>query len=65
MLNKLGAIEDQRQGIWLWIAFFPFLVCGYSLIFQLLIIRRWPNTKGQKMQLGLDKFGASNTLIEQ
>ena len=58
------ALQVHRQGVWFWAAVYAFLICGYSLIFQLLI-RSWPGTKGQLLQLGLDKFGASNILAEQ
>jgi hypothetical protein len=51
-------LGDDRQGVWFWGAVNAFLICGYSILFQL-IIRSCPSTRGQLNHLGLDKFGAA------
>jgi hypothetical protein len=45
-------------------AVYAFLLCGYSVVFQL-TIRSWPSTLGQLNHLGLDKFAAVMVLSAQ
>ncbi len=52
------AIEGQKQGIWFWAAIYVFIVCTYSLIFQIRT-RFWPYTQGELVELGLEKFAAT------
>ena len=58
------ALQGNRQGVWFWVAVYAFLICGYSVLFQMLI-RRWPSVKGQLKHLGLDKFGAAIILSDR
>lgn len=58
------ALQGDKQGIWFWVAVYAFLICGYSVVFQLLI-RTWPSVKGQLVDLGLDKFGGAMILSDQ
>ena len=58
------ALGGGRQGVWFWVAVYAFLICGYSVLFQL-IIRSWPSTRGQLNHLGLDKFGSAIILSDQ
>jgi hypothetical protein len=58
------ALQGDKQGIWFWAAVYAFLICGYSVLFQLLI-RSWPNTRGELKSLGLNKFGAAIVLSDQ
>ena len=58
------ALQGDRQGIWFWAAVYVFLLCGYSVFFQLLI-RTWPSVKGQLKHIGIDKFAAAIILSEQ
>ena len=58
------ALQGDRQGIWFWAGVYAFLICGYSVVFQLLI-RSWPSTKGQLNHIGLDKFGTAIILSDQ
>lgn len=45
------------QGIWFYAGMYALLVCGYSLIFQART-RRWNSTKGDLIELEIEKFGA-------
>jgi hypothetical protein len=58
------ALQGNRQGVWFCVAVYAFLICGYSVLFQLLI-RTWPSVKGQLKHLGVDKFGAAFILPDQ
>lgn len=58
------ALQGDRQGIWFWVAVYACLICGYSVLFQLLI-RTWPSVKGQLNHLDVDKFGAAIILSDQ
>mgnify|MGYP000168003192 CR=1 FL=1 len=58
------ALQGETQGVWFWVAVYAFLICGYSVVFQLLI-RTWPSTKGQLISIGLDKFGRAMVLSDQ
>ena len=53
------AIQGQAQGIWFWAALYTFVVCVYSLIFQIRT-RHWPFTLGELAEIGVDKFGATD-----
>ena len=45
------AVEGQAQGVWFWAAFYTFIVCLWSLIFQLRT-RYWPCTPGELAEIG-------------
>ena len=53
------AVEGQAQGVWFWAAFYTFIVCLWSLIFQLRT-RYWPCTPGELAEIGARKFGATD-----
>ena len=53
------AIQGQKQGIWFWAAVYTFIVCTYSLIFQIRT-RYWPYVQGELVELGVEKFGATD-----
>ena len=55
------ATEGQTQGVFYWAAMYAFLVCSYSLWFQIRT-RRWPSTTGMLEELGIKKFGATVNL---
>ena len=52
------AAEGQTQGVFYWAAIYAFLICSYSLWFQVRT-RSWPSTNGSLKQLGIEKFGAT------
>ena len=58
------AIKGQTQGIFFWFALYMFIVCIYSLIFQIRT-RYWPFVQGELVESGLDKFGASIVKSDQ
>jgi len=53
------AIQGQTQGIWFWAALYAFVVCAYSLIFQIRT-RYWPFVSGELVESGVEKFGATD-----
>lgn len=53
------AIQGQKQGIWFWAGLYTFIVCTYSLIFQVRT-RYWPFTQGELVESGIDKFGKTD-----
>jgi hypothetical protein len=53
------AIQGETQGIWFWAAFYAFIVCLYSLIFQIRT-RYWPFARGEITEFGVEKFGATD-----
>lgn len=53
------AISGQTQGIWFWAALYAFIICVYSLIFQIRT-RYWPCAQGELAEFGIEKFGATN-----
>ena len=53
------AIQGQTQGIWFWAALYTFVVCVFSLIFQIRT-RYWPSTQGELAEFGVEKFGATD-----
>ncbi|MEX2964437.1 hypothetical protein [Microbulbifer sp. TYP-18] len=56
------AAEGQAQGILFWISVYIFVICTYSLWFQVRS-RSWPSTKGRLAKLGTKKLGASEWAI--
>ena len=52
------AIQGQTQGVWFWAALYAFIVCVYSLIFQVRT-RHWPFVQGELAEFGVEKFGAT------
>ena len=53
------AIDGQTQGVWFWASVYVFIVCGYSLIFQIRT-RYWPFTSGELAEMRVSKFGATD-----
>ena len=51
-------IQGETQGIWFWAAFYTFIVCSGSLIYQIRT-RSWPETKGELVETGIRKFGST------
>jgi hypothetical protein len=58
------ALQGDRQGVWFGGAVYTFLLCGYSILFQL-ISRSWPSITGQLNHSGLDEFGSAIVLSAQ
>ena len=50
------AAEGHTQGIWFWASIYAFVICFFSLWFQIRT-RNWPTTKGKLAQLSIKKFG--------
>ncbi len=50
------AAEGHTQGVWYWAALYAFVVCSYSLWFQIRT-RGWPSAEGRLEHLGIKKFG--------
>ena len=55
------ASQGQAQGIWFWAALYVFIVCVYSLIFQIRT-RYWPFTPGELAELEVEKHGATESV---
>jgi len=53
------AINAEVQGIWFWAALYTFIVCVYSLIFQIRT-RYWPFTPGKLSEFRVEKFGPTD-----
>ena len=59
------ALNGNTQGIFFWAAVYVFLVCLYSLVYQLRI-NRWPGVIGKLTNIGVQKFGSTaRTIAEQ
>ena len=58
------AINGQAQGIFFWFALYMFIVCFYSLVFQVRM-RYWPFVHGELLEIELEKFGASIVKSDQ
>lgn len=58
------AIEGQLQGIWFYGALYIFLVCQYSLIFQIRT-RSWPYVYGKLAGLSVKKFGPTDPVLSE
>ena len=52
------AIQGEAQAIWFWAAFYTFILCTYSLIFQCRT-RKWHITHGELIESGVKKFGGT------
>ena len=53
------ALQGQTQGIFFWAALYAFVLCAYSLIFQIRT-RYWPSTRGELAEMEIEKFGAAD-----
>ena len=51
------ALQGDAQGVWFWVAFYTFLVCAYSVVFQVRT-RGWPRTEGKLVRASVEPFGA-------
>lgn len=51
------ATQGHLQGVWFWAAFYTFLVCAYSVSYQLRV-RNWPSTLGTLQRARISEFGA-------
>ncbi|MDX8381865.1 MAG: hypothetical protein R8M14_07125 [Ghiorsea sp.] len=56
------AMQGQTQGVWFYAALYVFIVCCYSLIFQVRT-RSWPYTVGKLNALGIMKFGTTGCVV--
>jgi len=52
-------IQGKTQGIWFGAALYVFIVCVFSLIFQIRT-RYWPFTLGELVEFGTENFGATD-----
>lgn len=52
------AIDGEKRGIWFWAAIYTFAVCCYSALYQVRV-RSWPQVRGDLLDAGLVKFGAT------
>jgi len=58
------AINGQTQGVFFWFALYMFIVCFYSLVFQIRT-RYWPFVQGELVEFGLEKFGTAMAKSDQ
>lgn len=56
------AMEANPQGIWFWAGVYAFVVCMYSVVFQIRT-RSWPVAEGELVQAGVKKFGARDVVL--
>ena len=54
-----SASRGDLEGIWFWASAYVFLVCGYSVIYQIRV-RRWANTIGSLHHATVSKFGSTD-----
>jgi hypothetical protein len=50
------ALQGGAQGVWFWVAIYTFVVCTYSVVFQIRT-RSWPATRGQLINADAELFG--------
>ncbi len=55
------AMQGQTQGVWFWAAIYTFIICSYSLLFQVRT-RYWPVTTGELVALGVDTFAFADSV---
>ena len=58
------AVNGQTQGVFFWFALYMFIVCFYSLVFQIRT-RYWPFVQGELVEFGLEKFGTAMVKSDQ
>lgn len=52
------AAQGQAKGVWFWAGLYAFIVCTYSLMYQIRV-RQWPMVEGTIVTLGIRQFGSS------
>ncbi len=57
-------VSGEEQGIVFLFSLYMFVVCFYSLVFQIRT-RRWPSVQGRLLDIGLAKFGNTSVLSDQ
>lgn len=55
------ALHGELQGIWFWAALYAFLMCGYSVVYQLRV-HRWPSTSGMLHNVSIEIFGYTESV---
>lgn len=56
------AMEAEPQGIWFWAGVYVFVVCTYSVVFQIRT-RSWPVAEGELVQAGVKTFGSHDLVL--
>lgn len=56
------ALKTELQGIWFWSGIYAFIVCTYSVVFQIRT-RRWSVAEGELVKAGVGKFGARDRVL--
>jgi hypothetical protein len=56
------ALETESQGIFFWAGVYAFVVCAYSVLFQIRT-RSWPVTDGELVQAGVRTFGTRDLVL--
>lgn len=56
------ALEAEPQGVLFWVGVYTFVVCTYSLLFQIRT-RSWPSVEGELVQAGVRMFGAHEFVL--
>ena len=51
------ASRGELEGIWFWASVYAFVVCLYSVVYQMRV-RRWPGTTGKLNRAAVTEFGA-------
>ena len=55
-------LEAKPQGVLFWVGVYTFVVCTYSVLFQIRT-RNWPSAEGELLQAGVKKFGARDFVL--
>ena len=56
------ALDGQAQGVWFWASLYTFILCAYSLLFQIRT-RFWPCTHGVLTGFEIRKFGGATEWV--
>lgn len=56
------SLAAKPQGILFWVGVYTFVVCMYSVLFQIRT-RTWPSTEGELVHAGVTKFGARDFVL--
>lgn len=56
------ALEAEPQGVLFWAAVYTFVVCSYSVLFQIRT-RSWPVAEGELVQAGVRMFGPRDLVL--
>ena len=52
-----SAIRGELEGVWFWASVYAFVLCVYSVGYQMRV-RRWPSTTGILQRAAVSEFGA-------